>query len=138
MPSYEYLDHTADMSIVGHGADMEEALTSLAFGMFNSMIDIESIIPRDKIEVTVDAVDPESLVVDWLNELLFHYEVDGFIPKKLDLAVSDTGTHLEAKCIGETSDPNQRQILTVVKAATYHNLKLTHNDGWHIEVTLDI
>ena len=138
MGSYEYLEHTADLGVIGHGKDMADALAWLAVGMFSSMIELESIVPRDTIELTVDSGDPESLAVDWLNELLFRFEADGFVPTKFDVTVSESNSSLEAKCIGETADPQKHRFLTAVKAATYHDLKVTHNDGWHFQVILDI
>ena len=68
---FEVLDHTADIGIIAYGADLKQAFANAAKGLFSlitSLDDVEEALHRD-IELT--AADPESLLVDWLNELVY-------------------------------------------------------------------
>ena len=138
MGGFEFLDHTADVGIIGRGDDLAEALAWTAIGMFSVMSDVDAVDPRETMYVSVTAVDREALVVNWLNELLFRYETEEFLPKEFHVSVSEAGTALEAECVGEPLDPERHQVRPVVKAATYHGLKVEHEGEWRIHVILDI
>jgi SHS2 domain-containing protein len=139
--TFELLEHTADVGIVAAGDTLGEALAWAAKGMFSVIADLDTVSPRESLEVSVKAADREALVVDWLNELLYRYEAEGFLPREFNVMVDDTGTSLRAECRGEPVDPQRHQILTSVKAATYHQLELAHPppaDQWRIQVILDV
>jgi SHS2 domain-containing protein len=126
------------VGIVATGPTLDEALAWLAKGMFSVIADLDTVAPRETLEMAVTSGDPESLVVDWLNELLYRYEAEGFLPRDFSVTVDDTGTSLHARCRGEPVDPDNHQVFTSVKAATYHVLELSHNHQWRIQVILDV
>jgi SHS2 domain-containing protein len=136
--TFALLEHTADVGIVATGATLGEALAWAAKGMFSVIAGLDSVSPQELLEVAVKATDPEALVVDWLNELLYRYEAEGFLPREFKVTVDDTGAGLKAECWGEPVDLERHQILTSVKAATYHRLELSHNSHWRIQVILDV
>lgn len=138
MGSFELFDHTADLGLIGRGEDLEEALAWLAKGMFSVIADLEAVELRETIQVSVNASDREGLAVDWLNELLFRYEADGFLPKEFKVAVDEAETGLDAECMGEPADPERHGLRPAVKAATYHGLQVSHDREWRIQVILDI
>jgi len=117
--TFTFLEHTADVGIVATGATLGEALAWAAKGMFSAIADLDRVVPRKRLEVSVISSDSSALVVDWLNELLYRYEAEGFLPREFDVTVDDTGTGLHAQCWGEPIDLERHQILTSVKAATY-------------------
>jgi SHS2 domain-containing protein len=135
---FTLLEHTADVGIVATGASLAEALAWVARGMFSVIADLDSVAPREGLDVSVTSADPSALVVDWLNELLYRYEAEGFLPREFHVTVDETNASLQARCLGERVDPERHRILTSVKAATYHDLKLSHNGDYHIQVILDV
>ena len=138
MGGYELGDHTADLKLVAWGDDLADALTWLATGMFSFVADLDTIEPQQTLHVSVSSTDREALAVDWLNELLFRYEAEGFLPKWFDVSVSERETDLNARCTGERADPERHRTRSAVKAATYHGLQVSHNGQWRIQVVLDI
>ena len=138
MAGFEIEEHTADVAVVATGADLGEALAWLAKGMFSIIAELEHVRPRETVEFSVSAHDPESLAVDWLNELLYRFEVDGFLPRDFRVAPNQDRTSLRARCVGERLDPSRHSILLGVKAATYHELQVSHNGEWRIRVVLDV
>ena len=138
MGGFELLEHTADLGVAGFGDDMAEALAWIATAMFTVMADLDSVSPRQSIRVSVRSTDREALAVDWLNELLYLFEAEGFLPKRFQVRVSEDGTELEAECVGEQADPARHKLRPAVKAATYHALKVEHNGEWRIQVILDM
>jgi len=136
--TFALLEHTADVGIVATGSSLEEVLAWLAKGMFSVIADLDSVVPKEFLEVSLISSDQEALVVDWLNELLYRYEAEGFLPREFSVTVDGAGKGLCAQCWGESVDLQRHQILTSVKAATYHELQLSHNSQWRIQVILDV
>ena len=137
MAGYQILDHTADVGIAASGDTLAEALAFLAKGMFALIVDPGIVEVNDSWELSVSSTDEEALAVDWLNELLYRYEADGFLPKEFCICVDDGGKALKARCSGEKVDP-QKRVFAQVKAATYHGLEVSHNGEWRIQVVLDV
>lgn len=139
MGQFQVLEHTADVGILATGDSLAEALAWLARGMFSQITDLEAVHARDSLTVCVASSDLETLAVDWLNELLFHYEARGFLPREYDVAVAEDEARLTATCLGEPVDPGRHPIYTVVKAATYHDVEVTRQgSGWRVRVLLDV
>ncbi|MBM3948577.1 MAG: archease [SAR202 cluster bacterium] len=138
MTAFELRSHTADLAVFAAGAGFAEALAEVARGMFSYIADLDTVSARGHIEVEVDSTDPEALVVDWLNELLYRYETERFLPIEFNVSLDNQGMGLKARCLGETVDPSRHRIKAVVKAATYHGLRIVHNGRWEITVVLDV
>lgn len=85
--------------------------------------------------VSLTAVDAESLLVDWLNELLYLHETTGDVFTRYELAAWSP-TRLEATVSG--GPPAQRPRLHI-KAVTYHQLHVAQTAvGWTADVFFDI
>ena len=134
---FEILNHTADVGIIAYGADMSQAFANAARGLFSlitELDDVEEVIHRD-IELT--ATDEESLLVEWLNELVYRFDTEGIIFKRFDIIQLDN-TQLKARGYGEKVDSSKHKLKTGVKAATYHMLKVDKGDGCRVQVLFDI
>ncbi len=134
---FEFIDHTADVGIIAYGADMSQAFVNAARAMsslITELDDIQGVLHRD-IEVT--ATDEESLLVEWLNELIYLFDAESLIFKRFDITQLNT-THLRARGYGEKVDPAKHKLKTGIKAATYHLLKVDKDNGCKVQVILDI
>ena len=94
MPSqrkkYEYLEHTADIKFQAYGDTLEEVFENAALAMFNVIIDTEKVSGETEREVLLTSPDLESLLVDWLSELLYLFEVDEVVFWKFQLVICDS------------------------------------------------
>ena len=138
MGGFEILEHTADVGVRASGDTFAEALSWVAKGMFSVIADMDSVEPRKALEVSVASTDADTLVVDWLNELLYRYEAEGLLFKEFQVTVDEGGKSLVGRCIGEPVDPQRHVMLTAVKAATYHDLQVSHNAQWEVQIILDV
>jgi len=137
MKRFDIIEHTADVGIVAHGICLEEAFANAAYGMFTMLADLEGVAENVCREIKVKAEDQESLLVSWLNELLFLLDTDSIIFKRFKiLELSETSLHAEA--YGELIDPAHHSLKAGVKAATYHMLRIAKEDGYSIRVIFDI
>lgn len=137
MPRFEVIDHTADVGIVAYGKDLKEAFANAAFGMFSLIADLEKVRGSISREIDVQSTDQEALLVDWLNELLYLFDVEHIIFKRFEITALSQ-KKLKAKVYGEKIDTSRHQLKTAVKAATYHMLKIEKNKGVRVQFILDI
>ena len=137
MRRFELIDHTADIGIVAYGSDLKEAFANAAYGMFTLIADLEGTGQDFRRKINLQAPDQETLLVDWLNELLYLFDVEHAIFSRFDIKELDQ-THLAAQAYGEKVDKSRHQLRTEVKAATYHSLKVERNDGCRVQVILDV
>ena len=138
---YEYLEHTADARFRAHGNTLEEAFENAAEAMFNVMIDTSNVRCKTSIQIEAEAEDLDMLVVDWLSELLYRFEVDSIIFSKFSV-ISITQTNgiysLTATACGESIDLDKHAFETEVKAVTYNNLSVVQSEGKAtVQVTVD-
>jgi SHS2 domain-containing protein len=134
---FEILDHTADVGIIAYGADLKQAFANAAralFSLITELDDVGEVLYRD-IELT--ASDEESLLVGWLNELVYRFDTEGILFKRFDIIQLDE-TYLQAKGYGEKADVSKHSLKTGVKGATYHMLKVDKTDGYRVQVLFDI
>ncbi len=137
MPRFELIDHTADVGIIAYGKDLKEAFANAAYGMFSLIADLDVVSENISREIDVKSSDPEALLVDWLNELLYIFDVDHIIFKRFEIT-SLNRNRLKAKVYGEKIDTSRHQLKTAVKAATYHMLKIKRENGVRVRFILDI
>ena len=134
---FEFIDHTADVGIIAYGASLSQAFANAAralFSLITELDDIREVLHRD-IEVT--ATDEESLLVAWLNELIYLFDAENMLFKRFDITQLDN-TKLKARSYGEKVDSLRHKLKIGVKAATYHMLKVERDDGCKVQVLFDI
>ena len=138
MPRFEVIDHTADVGIAAYGNDIREAFANAAYGMFSLIADLEGVV-EDRIshKIDVQAPDQEALLVAWLNELLYLFDVDHVIFSRFEITELNQN-RLQGMVYGERLDTSRHQLKTAVKAATYHMLKVEKTNGFRVQVILDI
>jgi SHS2 domain-containing protein len=133
--AFEEIEHTADRALRIYGSDLQELLLNAAGGL-NSLLDAEynaSARPEEK-SVELEAIDAESLLVEWLSELAYWAETELLVFHKFDLH-SVSPTHVKATIHGS----RVAQLETHIKAVTYHNLEIIQTDkGLTATVVFDV
>lgn len=131
---YELLEHTADLALRVYGRDLRELFANAAFAMFSQLADIEHIEAPISRQVAVEGVDYESLLVNWLNELLYLHDTKREVYASFDIDEL-TPHRLKATVHG---DKNQ-EIHTVIKGATYHDLAIAQTpEGYEATIVFDV
>ena len=135
---YRQLPHTADLAWRLWGKDLPELFENAGRALSATLTDRRYLRRRATREVRLTAIDREALLVDWLNHLLYLFDVDGFLGRDFQVE-SLTQERLEARVTGESFDPARHPSLTEVKAATFHQLSIVPvKDGWQATVVLDL
>jgi SHS2 domain-containing protein len=133
---FDIIEHTADIGIIAYGANMKELFANAAYAMFTLIADLETVKPTIEHKVVVEAQDTEGLLVSWLNELLYLVDVQRLIFN--DFRVTElSDSNLGALAYGEPIDSLKHGLKAGVKAATYHMLEITKNDGYSAQIIFD-
>lgn len=132
----EELGHTSEIGLRVRADAPEQLFACCAQAMFGLLrVSPNKAHPAIHHHVTIDSMDGESLMVDWLSELLYLHETSGAL--FTDCAILRwTATHLEADVSGY---PPVEAPAVHVKAVTYHQLLIQANaDGWLAQIYFDI
>ncbi len=136
--SYEPLDISGDVGIRVRGRNIKELFKNTAIGMYSLITNIDTVDKKKTIHISVESHSLDGLIISWLNELIFHFDTYGFIGKGIDITKLKDN-RINAVLSGDGFDPERHEKRLLIKAATYHRLKLEKTeDGWRTEVIFDI
>lgn len=139
MKKFEFVDiTTADVAFIAYGKDLNELFANSALAMFEVMISTKKVKPKVKKKVKVSGNDLQSLMFDWLNELLIYVDAENLAFSDFKVKVDGKNFKLRATCSGEKIDREKHETRTMVKAATYHKMKVEKNGIWKAQVIVDI
>ncbi len=134
---FEIIDHTADVGIRAYGTDMKEAFANAAKALFSLITELDNVAEVTHRDIELTAPDQESLLVKWLNELIYLFDVENMLFKRFDISQLSQ-THLKARSYGRKVDIAKHELKMGVKAATYHMLKVEQDNGYKVQVLFDI
>jgi len=130
------LNHTADLAIRVEAESLEDLFITYARAMFDTMVGgrLEERITQT---LELEANDEGELLLDWLKELLFLFERDGFIPIKYELNIMDN--RLKARIVGDQFDPHRHTAHLEIKVPTYHRFSIKEDSGrWEGRIIFDV
>lgn len=137
MKKCEQLDISGDVGLRIRGKDAKELFERAASCMFELITDTSEITPTERKNITLSADSYESLLVLWLNELIFLFDTYNFIGTVFSVQIENTT--LKAGISGGIMDADVHERRLLLKAATYHTLSLTRSTGsWEATVIFDI
>ena len=162
---FEILDHTADAKFRAYGRTLEEAAANAALAMVSLMWDYEQVELTSREEVEIKARSFASLMVKFLSEILYLFEVKRFLlgnveeikielPAMAEKTEKRGGGEEENSAGGEFSDnqdytlrailagdhySEKYEIISEVKAATYNDFALEKGpDGYRLQMVVDM
>jgi SHS2 domain-containing protein len=152
MEKFKVLDVSGDIGLEAYGATATEAFVNAAAGMYSLITNLEAVREKKTITVTAESISLESLLVSWLNELIFHFDAYGFIGKRITVdeftpsvtpppqgSGREESYRIRATVSGERFNSMRHESKLLIKAATYHRLKVEKKvAGWQIDVIFDI
>jgi len=137
--AWEHFHHLADIGIRGIGRTLEEAFAEGAYALMAVIASPRWVEPRQSVDITCQAEEPDLLFADWINELIYEMDTRRMLFSRFDVTIRD-GTRLEATARGEPVDPDRHELAVAVKAATYMELKVEKTDGgtWVAQCVVDV
>jgi SHS2 domain-containing protein len=129
---YEWRSHTAEIELAIE-AESEEQVFADAAAAFAELVALEDGGTDEQRRVALEAPDRASLLVEWLQELIFLADSEGFVAERAsDVRLEDGSLH--ATLVGRRAP-----FEPLVKAATYHGLQFAREGNmWRARVVLDV
>lgn len=125
--------HTADWELHAWGPDLPALLEQAARGMYRLTGARLKDSPRETRRIEILFTEPESLLVDFLSELLYILETEWLAFDQFNLTIEDNSLHAELS--GAPLDTIDKEI----KAVTYHNLEVRESKrGLEANVVFDV
>ncbi len=138
MEPFRVLEHTADIGFEAYGRSRAEAFANAGRALIHLIVDLDTIEPRERVTLEVAGRDPASLLVNWLSEVLYRFDAEGWVFRDFEIGKLEDN-RLSAVASGEKFDRARHQAKLLVKAITYHQLALDQTpDGWRARVYVDI
>lgn len=137
-PAFEVIEHTADIGVRAYGCTLARAFENAALGMFSLMVPLSQVQTSQERAIEVQARDREGLLVAWLSELLYIFDVEHLVFRRFVVReINDR--YLRAIAWGEPFDPERHEPGLGVKAITRHMLLVEETEkGYRVQVILDI
>lgn len=130
---FEEVEHTADAALRVHARDWGELFINAAHGMFGLMADWEESPPAKEQEISLQAIDGETLLVDWLNELLYLHEMKEVVYTGFEIR-DISPTTLRATAWGT----KRWTPKTAIKAVTFNELHIEKtSEGYTVTIVFD-
>ena len=131
-PEYEEIPHTADLQIIAYGNSMEDLFINAAKGMYNAAGAVRESLSKGLRRIELKANDLETLLVSFLEELLFSTE-EGWLGDVQELNIS------QANLSGKIHFFKLKAIKKEIKAVTYHEMNISQKNGvFQTKVTFDV
>src|SRR3989344_2162752 len=133
---FKFLPHTADLKFEAYGKTLGEVFENSALALTNSLSE-KKIKPVEKKKIKIKGRDLEALMFRFLEELLFLYEMKGFLISKAKVKISKDNKKLEADLDGE--EKMEKTARHYIKAITYHDMFVKKiGKTWVAQIVLDV
>jgi len=135
---WELFPHGSDIGVRGYGGTLAEAFEQAALGLTGVVCDPASVRPLRGVELRCEAPDPELLLVDWLNALIYEMATRRLLFARFEVQLE--GCTLRAQARGESVDRARHQPVVEPKGATYTELGVGRavDGGWVVQCVIDV
>lgn len=132
---YKFLPHTADVKFQAYGKSLNKAFENAALAISETISRGEKISSKKKKKISVEGNDKESLLYNFIEELLYLIDAENFVVSKAKVSIKEN--KLKAEISGD--DASNYTNLDHIKAATYSEMYIKKtNKGWEIQTVVDV
>ena len=135
---WQHFDHQADIGVHGSGPSLAAAFEEAAVALTAVVTDPTGVAAGTCVTLECSAPDPECLLVDWLNAVIFEMATRRMLFR--DFSITLEGERLQATARGESVDVARHQPAAEPKGATFTALQVYEDaDGtWHAQCVIDV
>ncbi len=128
---YTYLPHTADLRALLDAADGDGLYQTAVDLVRETVVGESPVAAREERRWTPIGDDAEERFFRFVRELVFLYDVDGFLPAWVRRGES---TVIAGECFAAMRHTSERQI----KAVTRHGYRFSTDGRWRAELIFDL
>lgn len=134
---WEHFEHAADIGVRGYGHSLAEAFAQTACAMTAVVTELGLIQPEQMISIECEEDDPELLLVDWLNALIYQMATQKMLFCRFEVELDLPCLH--ARAWGEPVDIERHHPSVEIKGATYTELSVNQQDDeWIAQCVVDV
>ena len=131
-------EHTADVGLHAYASTLPELFIHAAQGMESLLVSPEQVRLLVSLEITAEGHDVVSLLIAWLNELIFLFDTEYLIFCQFEIErLSEM--HLRGRASGEAYDEHRHELSSAIKAVTWHEAAIEQTgDEYKVRIIFDI
>jgi SHS2 domain-containing protein len=134
MSKLNELEHMADRAFRVRGETLKELFANAADALFRLQRQRAGTNFELTREVQVQGYDRETLLVNWLNEILYLQDAHNETLSRAEI-IEISDQHLKAKLQGR----KDRRVQRLIKAVTFHGLRVEETKtGFEAEIIVDV
>ncbi|MFZ2102889.1 MAG: archease [Oricola sp.] len=135
---WEHFPHGADVGVRGRGATMAEAFAEAALAATAVLTPPESVRAEKSIAIDAKGADPELLLVNFLNAVIYEMAAERMIFARFDVRID--GPHLTGEAVGEAVDRARHEPAVEIKGATLTMAKVAEErpGEWIAQCVVDV
>lgn len=140
-PTHIFLDHTADVFFVAKAPTLEQLFEQCGLAVEETMIELPLVKHKRKVKILGEADKIETLLFDFLDELVFFKDYKQLVFSKFEIAIEEKNKKYALSCFahGEQLDVLRHKPKVDVKAITMHLFEVKPvPGGWKAQVLVDI
>jgi SHS2 domain-containing protein len=135
---FEVFEHTADVGLEAYGSTLPELFIHAAQGMESLMVPPEQLHELVRREITVEGHDLVSLLISWLNELIFLFDTEFLLFRDFEVDML-TERQVRGRAFGELYDAERHDLGSAIKAVTWHEATVEQTgEGYKARIIFDI
>jgi SHS2 domain-containing protein len=132
--NFKFLEHTADIKFQAYGKTLNELFENCALAVSSYLSRGEAVKSKKGKIIEVSGSDHESLLYNFLDELIYLLDADRFLLSKITVTLR--GFNLKAELYG---DDAENYNIDQIKAATYAEMYIKKTPkGWEAQAVLDV
>lgn len=128
---YRFFDHTADLAVELEAPTAGGLFAEALAAFTEALTEGERIAEREERRFELASSGLDLLLVDWLGELLYAFEVEELLFRRAEVEIAEEGgeVRLAAVARGERRDEARHPIKVLIKGITYHGLEVARQGG---------
>ncbi len=132
------VEHTADVGLRFEARSLSSLFETAGMAMVRMMVPGLDSAPAESRLLVVQGMDYESLLINYLNELLYLFQEQGRAAVGIRvLNLTEENLHAEVESVPFHAD--RYTVETDIKAATYHEINILEENGmWSVTVIFDV
>ncbi|HIQ49919.1 MAG TPA: archease [Nanoarchaeota archaeon] len=141
----KFFPHPADIEFEVYGETLEEVFKNAAKVVFDAITPIKNVNAVISKEIEIKSEDLESLLYDFLENIIILHDSENLVFKDVEIheLKAENEFFIKASLKGEQYNPEKHESGVVIKAVTYHEMKIgkkiiNGKEMWFAHVVLDI
>jgi SHS2 domain-containing protein len=136
--NYRITTHHTELAVRITGSSQADLFANSAFALFDVMTDLAAVEIKERIPLEIEGNDRDDLMVNWMRELLYLYQSNGYLLKEFKIShVKDT--IVKAEVCGEKVDPDRHEVKREIASVAAHKSRMEKTGNqWIAQVIFEL